>query len=394
MTDFDQRKAGVDRQNIAETINQSISFEQYKAHLEEKRNEIRDSLVNQALSGRDKAALRQRLAEVQKRLIEDRDGYQAHIKDLEERVQRLDELQGKIPDKLIKDAKQALTSGDHEKADNLFSQVIDQGEKQIEAVAETSYQRGKLAEDEINYHDAYRYLERSAHLAPDNTFYLSEAGTMAGILAMYDKAIEYYELALVCDLKTYGENHPQVATCRNNLGLAWRSLGDYERAIEYYELALASGLKTYGEDHPDVAIRRNNLGLAWYSLGEYHKAIEYYELALASGLKTFGEDHPKVAIRRNNLGAAWDSLGEYLKAIEYYELALASGLKTYGEDHPKVAIRRNNLGAAWRSLGEYERAIEYYELVLATLKAKLGDSHPHTLSAAESLARVKEKIRV
>ncbi len=110
--------------------------------------------------------------------------------------------------------------------------------------------------------------------------------------------------------------------------------------------ATIGGGYALGEDHPDVARVRNNLGMAWQSKGEYDKAIEYYEQALASDLKTLGEDHPSVAIRRNNLGSAWDAKGEYDKAIEYYELALASGLKTFREDHPDVAKFRNNLAAA------------------------------------------------
>jgi len=53
-----------------------------------------------------------------------------------------------------------------------------------------------------------------------------------------------------------------------------------------------------------VATDRNNLGLAWKDLGEYQKAIPYLKLALDSDLKTYGEDHPKVAIGHNNLGSA------------------------------------------------------------------------------------------
>jgi tetratricopeptide (TPR) repeat protein len=71
-----------------------------------------------------------------------------------------------------------------------------------------------------------------------------------------------------------------VAIRLNNLGGAWHSLEQYEKAIGYYELALKSDLKTYGEDHPTVATYHNNLGGAWYSLGKYKKAIGYFELAL------------------------------------------------------------------------------------------------------------------
>ena len=82
------------------------------------------------------------------------------------------------------------------------------------------------------------------------------------------------------------------------------SLGQYDKAIEYYELALASDLKTYGEDHPKVAIDRNNLGGAWDSLGQYDKAIEYFELALTTFEKVLGADHPSTKTVANNLASA------------------------------------------------------------------------------------------
>ncbi|MCP4936277.1 MAG: tetratricopeptide repeat protein, partial [bacterium] len=207
-------------------------------------------------------------------------GYQAHIKSLEERVNRLDKLVGQVPDKLIEEAKQALIEGKPAKADALFKQVEEQTDPHIMAAAEVAYQRGKLAEDAISYSEAFSHYKRAAQLNPDDTAYLNTAGQMARTLADHDKAIEYFELALASDLKTFGEDHPNVAVDRNNLGLAWKSLGEYDKAIEYFELALASDLKTYGEDHPKVAIRRNNLGEVWRALGQYEKAIGLYEQAL------------------------------------------------------------------------------------------------------------------
>ena len=91
---------------------------------------------------------------------------------------------------------------------------------------------------------------------------------------------------------------------------------------------------------------RNNLGEAYRALGEYRKAIGYFEQALESDLKTYGEDHPNVARDRNNLGSAYDSLGEYKKAMGYYEQALASGLKTYG-GRPPLRWPRTATTWAW-----------------------------------------------
>ncbi|NKB61359.1 MAG: tetratricopeptide repeat protein [Gammaproteobacteria bacterium] len=62
-------------------------------------------------------------------------------------------------------------------------------------------------------------------------------------------------------------------------------------------------LKTFGEEHPNVAIRRNNLGSAWYSKGEYDRAIEYYERALETFSQVLGSDHPSTKTVLNNLQA-------------------------------------------------------------------------------------------
>ena len=258
------------------------------------------------------------------------------------------------------------------------------------SLAQICCERGQLHYNNSKYELARVFYEIAAALVPDKSFYTNWAGFINDTLARYKQAIEYYGLALASDLKTYGEDHSNVAIRRNNIGASWKALGEYNKAIEYYELALASDLKTYGEERSQVAIYRNNIGSAWESLGEYNKAIEYYELALASDLKTYGEEHPKVAIRRNNIGGAWQALGEYNKAIEYYELALASDLKTYGEEHSTVAIRRNNIALVWQSLGEYNKAIEYFELALVTLEKVFDKNHPHCEIVRGNLAKVLE----
>ncbi len=242
--------------------------------------------------------------------------------------------------------------------------------------AETAYQLAGFQELDLEYNEAYKNYNKAVFLQKDNATYLNATGEMALTLANFNNAIHLFEKALASNLKMFGEEHPTVATLRNNLGSAWDSLGDYQKAISYYEQALASVLKTYGEDHPNVATGRNNLGLTWASLGNYQKATSYYEQALASDLKSFGEDHPDVATDRNNLGGVWDSLGEYQKAIGYYEQALASDLKSFGEEHPNVARDRNNLGSAWDSLGDYQKAIGYFKQALASDLKLFGEDHP------------------
>ncbi len=286
------------------TPNKGISFEQYKTHLDEKEKEIRKLIVAAERDSQKQKELKIELAQVKQLRVDEKESYQAYIKSLEERVKRLDKLVGQVPDKLIEEAKQALIKGETAKAESLFKQVEEQAEPHIKAAAEAAYQRGKLAEDDINYSEAWNNYQRAVQLNPDDTEYLNTAGMMAHTLAKHDRAKKFFELALASDLKTYGEGHPNVATRRNNLGSAWESLGEYQKAIEYYELALASNLKTYGEDHPKVAIDRNNLGGVWHSLGEYQKAVEYFEQALRIFTNSLGKEHPNTQTVQENLNRA------------------------------------------------------------------------------------------
>ena len=85
-----------------------------------------------------------------------------------------------------------------------------------------------------------------------------------------------------------------MASCYNNLGLAYKNKGEYDLAIDYYERDLTIIVASLGKDHPDVASSYNNLGNAYANKGEYDKAIDYYERGLKITVASLGEDHPDV----------------------------------------------------------------------------------------------------
>ncbi|MBO1225335.1 MAG: tetratricopeptide repeat protein [Candidatus Scalindua sediminis] len=275
-------------------------------------------------------------------------------KGIEPKQQLIDELEKKnqelekallertrtTKDKRAEEALVAFKAGNNEKARELFETLREEGEG---GLAKTNYNLGNVYFVDLDFQKALEAYLDAVRLAPDNSTYLNEAGYSFQTLAQYDRAIEYYEKALESDLKTLGEDHPDVAIDWDNLGSAWKAKGEYDKAIEYHEKALKVFIKTFGEDHPDVAIDWNNLGSAWKAKGEYDKAIEYYEKALKSDIKTFGEDHPDVATRWNNLGSAWDAKGEYDKAIEYYEKALSVFRIKLGNDHPRTKSTKTSL---------------------------------------------------
>jgi len=318
-----------------------LTLQQYEAKLKRREKEVETRFIK--AHANDRQHLEAQLHTTQNHLQNIKQSYQEHIESLRKRMTQLESIRGQVADELLRQTQQAVADGDTQQVNRLLQQMETQSANAARVTAEAGYQRCQIAVDEIRYRQAFTLCRRAMQLAPDRTDYLSDSADLAHTLGEYEKAVEYYEQALTNDLKTFGEDHPNVAISRNNLGATWDSLGDYQKAIGYYEQALASDIKIYGEDHPDVAIDRNNLGLAWHALGEYKKAIVHLEQALTSDIKTYGEEHPQVATYRNNLAGAWYALGEYKKAVGYLEQALASFEKILGVNHPNTrGVRANH----------------------------------------------------
>ena len=119
---------------------------------------------------------------------------------------------------------------------------------------------------------------------------------MQGELAQPYASKDLLEQALKIAEIAYSQEDPKLATCLNNLGVAWNTLGETKKAIDYFERALAIDEKTYGSDHPNVAIdvltTWEKPGVTW---GKPRKPSATIERALAIDEKTYGPDHPNVA---------------------------------------------------------------------------------------------------
>jgi tetratricopeptide (TPR) repeat protein len=135
--------------------------------------------------------------------------------------------------------------------------------------------------------------------------------------------------------KVLGAEHPYTLTSMNNLALtlgdrseegadlgnlgnSYMDLGQVEKAIEYYEQALVISQKI--GDRRGEGADYGNLGIAYNNLGQVEKAIEYYEQALVIA-REIGDRRGEGA-DLGNLGVAYSDLGQVEKAIEYYEQAL------------------------------------------------------------------------
>jgi len=315
---------------------------------------------------------------------------------------------------LIEQAQQALKQCDVDKcqfakAEMLFNEAGDldiEAAKQLQAQAqkaqETANKRflsaaksraanGELKMTQLAYKEAGEYFQEAAELLPAGNDeklaeYLNSAGYAFDYAGLYDKTKPLFERSLSVIEKVLGSEHPNVATCLNNLALLHQTQGNYAQAQPLYERALAIWEKVYGEVHPQVAIGLNNLAELHRDLGNYEQAKPLYERALAIDEKVYGTEHPDVAIDLNNLAGLHYAQGNYEQAKPLYERALAIDEKMLGKEHPNVAIRLNNLANLHKALGNYEQAKPLLERSLAILEKVHGTEHPLVASSLNNLA--------
>jgi tetratricopeptide (TPR) repeat protein len=211
---------------------------------------------------------------------------------------------------------------------------------------------------------------------PDVANTYNSIGETCWFKGEFYKALEFHQKSLDIRLKTLGNLHPDVAHTYANIGSTWSHIGEYDKALEFQQQALDIRVKILGNQHPDVANSYNNIGTDWHRKGEYDKALEFLQQSLSIYIQTFGNQHPRVAITYSNIGTVWRYKGEFHKALEFLQQSLDIKLKTLGNQHPDVARSYDSIGSAWRNKGEYEKALEYYQKCLDIYLQTFGNQHP------------------
>ena len=226
-------------------------------------------------------------------------------------------------------------------------------------------------------------------LGPDHPDTLSVRNNLAvayDSVGRFGEAIELFEQVLDERERLLGADHPDTLNTRSNLASVYDSVGRFGEAIELFEQVLDDQERVLGPDHPNTLTVRNNLALAYKSVGRFDEAIELFKRVLADQERVLGPDHPYTLTARNNLAVAYRSVGRFDEAIELFEQVLDECKRLLGADHPDTLNTRSNLASAYRSVGSFGEAIELYERVLADRVRVLGPDHPDTLTTRNNLA--------
>ena len=184
-----------------------------------------------------------------------------------------------------------------------------------------------------------------------------------------------------------GEGHAY-----NNLGIAYKQLGDFKQAVKYHNqhLNIAKELgDRAGEGHA-----YGNLGNAYQSLGDFKQAVKYHnqDLSIAKELGDMAGEGGAYG----NLGNAYDSLGDFKQAVKYHNQHLSIA-KELG-DRAREGRAYGNLGNAYNSLGDFKQAVKYHNQHLSIAK-ELGDrageggAYGNLGNAYQSLGDFKQAVK-
>lgn len=207
----------------------------------------------------------------------------------------------------------------------------------------------------------------------------AEAGALRqrGDGASVSQAVEKYEQAL--PLWRIAGNKRKEAETLSNLGyLYYNYFGDSLKAREYHEQE--APLQHELRDEFSEAIAWNNLGYAYKSLGDLSKAEESVNKSLQ--LHRIAGRQKNVGVELDTLGMIYQKQGKWEQAIDHCQQALAIFREIKNAHDISVAL--GVLGDIYADLADYSRALDYSSQALEV--ARSANDHLQVMAGLNDVA--------
>ena len=219
----------------------------------------------------------------------------------------------------------------------------------------------------------------------------------------YAQALLLQQELLALEEKTWGPDHPKVATGLIRLATLYRQMGDYEKPEPLYQRVLKIREKQGGSHSVGVAIALTALGRLYFDKGDYAKAEPLLQQALSVREQDFndlrvveflpGQNIPvseaasrTVANALSTLGALYMVAGPLEKAEPLFQEALARREQALGPDDPEVATAVNDKALLYHAKEDYAKAKPLYLRAVSIMEKSFGPSHPNVASSLQLLA--------
>lgn len=215
---------------------------------------------------------------------------------------------------------------------------------------------------------------------------LKELGDFRGAEVDYKEALRILETH-------YGPNDPSVATLLNHHALILMEEGKYSDALAKCLRALQIDEAFLGPDHEEVARDLMTRGGILQHLGKLPESLQDHKKALEIYTKRFGEESTYTLTALSNLGRLQEEMGDLVVSRGNQEKALSIGEKLLGSGHPNVATYLSNLASVLEKLNEPKAAIPLYQRALAIEEVVFGPNHPTVAIVLANLAHTLRDLR-
>jgi len=180
--------------------------------------------------------------------------------------------------------------------------------------------------------------------------------------------------------------HMETAGALNDTGTSQLMAGDFPGAERNYREAIAMATALLGEDSPEVATYRENLGNVFFRTGRLEETARLLEEVLATRRRMLGDDSEPVARTLANMGTVYRKAGNYPASERNYREAVERLSGKLGPEHSDVGQVRAFMGDVLIKLGRYPEGEASLRRGLAVLTKSLGDQHYLTQWSIKTLA--------
>ena len=180
---------------------------------------------------------------------------------------------------------------------------------------------------------------------------MGEWSEVAGILGERDDELTSAEIML--DLARQLDDPSRISLSNRFLGEYYLHISEWDKALEYYQLALES---CPYEDGTEVASIHRNMGAVHFLKGKLDFAIENYHKALDYLKKS--SSSTELVLTHNNLGICLKRVGKLDEAIVHYETAQFVAEQS-GDLHAET-FPLGNIALIHYDAGRYEKAHELF----------------------------------
>ena len=206
-----------------------------------------------------------------------------------------------------------------------------------------------------------------------------------------DLAINVATKALEIAERTFGPDHPEVATSLDNLADCncaqdeyEQSLGNYRKkycdiAEPLYKRSLVIREKFFGSKHASLFPILEKLSNLYFSSGEHAKGVLIAQQILDIKESTLGHDHPEIVSYIHFLAYYHERLGHYEIAVQLYQRSEVIFEKAGISEHPDLASAMDAIVGMYLNQDQYSKAEPLCQRSLE-IRKKMSDPNSRELA--------------